>query len=647
MIEKSEKSPLLRAALDDKCRIENKLAVVFGMSIPRKKKDGSTIYAKTPNFKGWPDGALDNQSEADIKRIYSKNGSKNQYYSYFAGIGGLLGIDFDWRWPYYLAQRHFKERFNTRTIQTPNGGYRVLFLTNNPESNEKYKSIPPHVEIHGTPGSRHMVVYGKAHDENGKLMEYKLVKDLPIRYDPNIIEDMMKFLDDIAEKADFLQWNCIKKATDLKTVNLGHLQRVHLGNLLLRKFSLEDSAYFFSLCPDFDYQYTKDRQLGKSIQPKVKDAMEKEARGEELGKGDLKPPSCKTLIRDFKHEESDCQGCPRKNTNEPIEETSTITVETKDYTITNLDCCLEIIKEGNPLETITKIISKDVKHEDPLIKLILLVMTSAYTPNPLNLALEGPQSEGKSYPLTKVAKIFPSNDVWKLGGMSPASLRREKGILMDRKTGKSLEPQIMNIKKRMGLLGESKADKAKKGKLKAELVKTIEKGVNTINLEGKILLFLEAPHKNTFEELRPILSRDVYEIIYKYVDRAYQNGPQVTIEARIRGWPVAIYATADAPKGHIWKQIRSRFIVVSPNMNKAKYKSANILTADTYGGWSIPHKLGEEDQEIKKAARYIQLVKQALYSVFITTHKKATPHQTKSNSPKTQWPKKSRSLPTQ
>jgi hypothetical protein len=173
--------------------------------------------------------------------------------------------------------------------------------------------------------------------------------------------------------------------------------------------------------------------------------------------------------------------------------------------------------------------------------------------------------------------------------MSPAALRREKGTLFDKNTGKSLEPEISTIKKAMGMLGESKPDKKKKAQLKTKLVKTIERGVNTINLEGKILLFLEAPNKKTLEELRPILSRDTYEISYKYVDKAYQNGPQVTLEARIKGWPVAIYATADAPQGNIWKQIRSRFIIVSPTMNLAKYnQQTNSQPTTTVHGTSLP-----------------------------------------------------------
>ena len=63
------------------------------------------------------------------------------------------------------------------------------------------------------------------------------------------------------------------------------------------------------------------------------------------------------------------------------------------------------------------------------------------------------------------------------------------------------------------------------------------------------------------------------------------------MEARIRGWPVAIYATADNPQGNIWEQIRSRFIVVSPNMRKEKYKAANQYTASKHGSISDPLRL--------------------------------------------------------
>lgn len=270
----------------------------------------------------------------------------------------------------------------------------------------------------------------------------------------------------------------------------------------------------------------------------------------------------------------------------------------------------------DPLNFIMRYIAKKVKHEETLIKLTILVMASAYTPNPLNLALESPQSEGKSYSLVEVSKIFPTNDVWDLGGMTPQVLTRERGYHVDRETGKNIEKDIGELKGAISVLGNSEDDKLKRTDLRANLTKLMNNAVKIVDMQGKILLFLEAPHHETFARLRPILSRDKYEIEYKFVDRAYQNGPQVTMEARIRGWPVAIYATADNPNGNLWDQIRSRFIIVSPNMKKIKYKAANEYTASKYGSISNPKDLAKEDKEFQRCRQYIHLLKSELYSKY-------------------------------
>ena len=275
----------------------------------------------------------------------------------------------------------------------------------------------------------------------------------------------------------------------------------------------------------------------------------------------------------------------------------------------------------DPLDYIMRYVSKKVKHEEELIKLVTIVMASAYTPNPLNLALESPQSEGKSYPLVEVAELFPKEDVWDLGGMTPQVLTRERGYYVDRETGKNIGEDIAELKGKINVLGSSKDDKERKAELKIELVILMDGAVKIVDMQGKILLFLEAPSKETFAKLRPILSRDKYEIEYKFVDIPYKNGPQVTMEARIRGWPVAIYATADSPHGNIWDQIRSRFIVVSPNMRKEKYKAANQYTASKYGSISDPLKLAKVNDELKMCRTYIRLLKQKLYEKYVELYK--------------------------
>lgn len=280
------------------------------------------------------------------------------------------------------------------------------------------------------------------------------------------------------------------------------------------------------------------------------------------------------------------------------------------------DMARPLIESENPLQEISDYISRSVKHDEILIKLSLIAMASTYTPEPFNLALEGPPSEGKTYALVRASKVFPRGDVWDLGGMTPQVLTRDRGVLMDKETGESLEPEISELQNQINKLGNGKADKGERNKLTDKLQAIYDRGEKVVNLEGKILLFFEAPQNKTLEILKPLMSHDNYEIEYKFVDRAYNNGPMVTLSAKIRGWPVFLYATADNRMGNLWDQIRSRFIVVSPEMSKEKYKAANEYTAQKHGNVIDLDKLREEREEFERCQAYILFIKKILYGTF-------------------------------
>lgn len=64
------------------------------------------------------------------------------------------------------------------------------------------------------------------------------------------------------------------------------------------------------------------------------------------------------------------------------------------------------------------VILKEAREEKRLVKQILYCMLSAYTNNPINLAINAPTGEGKNYILQKVGDLFPDNDVIFLAGLT-------------------------------------------------------------------------------------------------------------------------------------------------------------------------------------------------------------------------------------
>lgn len=246
-------------------------------------------------------------------------------------------------------------------------------------------------------------------------------------------------------------------------------------------------------------------------------------------------------------------------------------------------------------------VKKEVKRDDVLIYQVFCTGLSTYTFAPLNLAILAPTSEGKSYVTMKVMKYFPKEDVWLIGGMSTKVLVRQKGILINSK-GESIQKQIDELKEELRnmttatcrLMFEApdvKKDREennpnmklnefveqKRTEAERKLDVMMEGASKLIDLTGKILVFLEPPHHELWNLIKPILSHDEVEIRYDYV--ATDDGIE-TKNVIVRGWPAVIFCSAkDESQWDIWPEIQSRFLITSPNMNPEKVHDGNLLIA--------------------------------------------------------------------
>ena len=79
-----------------------------------------------------------------------------------------------------------------------------------------------------------------------------------------------------------------------------------------------------------------------------------------------------------------------------------------------------------------------------------------------------------------------------------------------------------------------------------------------IDLRGKLLVFLEPPHTETWIILKPILSHDSYYIEHPYVYHVEDFG--FTVKKIVtRGWPACIFCSArNESKWPQWPEIQSR-----------------------------------------------------------------------------------------
>ena len=155
---------------------------------------------------------------------------------------------------------------------------------------------------------------------------------------------------------------------------------------------------------------------------------------------------------------------------------------------------------------------------------------SAYTEDAqFNISYNAPSASGKSYIPTEIARLFPEEDVLEIGYCSPTAFFHDVG-----------EP-----------------DKEKRGKI-------------IVDLSRKILIFLDQPHTQLLERLRPLLSHDKKEISIKITDKTQKQGLR-TKNVILRGFPAVIFCTAGL---QINEQEATRFLLLSPELNQDKIKQS-------------------------------------------------------------------------
>jgi hypothetical protein len=224
-------------------------------------------------------------------------------------------------------------------------------------------------------------------------------------------------------------------------------------------------------------------------------------------------------------------------------------------------------KAGDLLAVDPKLYSKFLRHLSRTVRrdiitknMVFLTALSAYTPEPINLFLRGESSIGKSYNVVQALKYFPKDDVWLLGGLSPTALIHQHGLLID-KNGDLILPS-------------HKPNKDATQEEKEAWIQKMRDSRYLVELNGKILVFLEAPHFETFNMLRPILSHDAHQISYRFTDKS-GKGQLQTQHVIIQGWPATIFCSTQEK---YVQDLATRGFTITPEMTQKKYEAANILT---------------------------------------------------------------------
>lgn len=250
-------------------------------------------------------------------------------------------------------------------------------------------------------------------------------------------------------------------------------------------------------------------------------------------------------------------------------------------------------KYGDGIEQVESYCNKIIKEDPKLVQKLLRVCFSAYTGNPVNLAIMAPTSEGKTYATVMITDLFPAKDVIFIGKMSPTALIHQKGKLVDSE-GNEIQAKLDELDSML----ENKEDRKEIQQQRKQLLAGAK---NLVDLRHKILVFAEPPDPQLLEVLKPIMSHDREEIEYK---TTMGDGSLHVKETIIRGFPAIIVCTAKNEKmNRVWDEMETRFDMASPNTTVKKYRSAVRLTSQKRGIPSIiKNAIFDEDE--KTCAKY-------------------------------------------
>jgi len=266
------------------------------------------------------------------------------------------------------------------------------------------------------------------------------------------------------------------------------------------------------------------------------------------------------------------------------------------------EALLQLKTNPNLLNVYMKHLDRTVKKDQATKRMVFLTALSAYSQNPQNLFLKGPSSIGKTYNVTQAIRYFPQSYVWMLGGLSPTALVHDFGTLIDKETKEEIDPIEDKPKREDYSDDKGKFDKKAYDAAQKRWRDRLRKAYYLVNLQGKILVFLEAPHLETYMRLRPVLSHDAPEISYKFTDKP-GGGALRTMHVVLKGWPACIFCTTETK---YIEDLATRGFTVTPDLDQEKIRAAIELIGEMKAyPWKFETK---NDQEFRTLEEYMDVL---------------------------------------
>ena len=271
-------------------------------------------------------------------------------------------------------------------------------------------------------------------------------------------------------------------------------------------------------------------------------------------------------------------------------------------------------KKQNLLEDVTKFLKKEILRESDNIYLILLNGLSAYSSNPINQRILAPSSEGKTYLVNTVSKLFPKTDVINLSSASAQSFKYLNGEPVIETESGDFEPiDEKLVEMEMQCLDKSKSKEGVES-IKREIIDLRKKSWHLIDLTNKWLIFADSQDPGLWEMLKTLLSHDDEYIKHQVTNKI--GGRNTAQKIVFKGKPAVTYCSAkDESRHEVSEEMDTRFNTIYLRTNPIKYKESIKLLSHKHG---LPKQIYEDEivsnveklQAIEKVDMLIENVKQ-------------------------------------
>lgn len=274
----------------------------------------------------------------------------------------------------------------------------------------------------------------------------------------------------------------------------------------------------------------------------------------------------------------------------------------------------------NVLDDIVKTCDRELKEESSNIRQILLTLLSAWTSDPQNTRILAQSGEGKTYLVTKLASLFPQENIIVLAKATPQSFKYTlvSKRIVENGPGNWQDYDIA-VKPLDEQLAKTK-DKEKVQEIKKQIRELQDSACDLVDFSNKIIILVDSQSFELFESLKTTMSHDQQNIRSFSVNKS-KSGTMKGQKFIIRGFPAIIYCSAkDEQKKDETNEINTRFNTISLNASRVKYRKMLNLEAIRS---SLPDSIYQEevisDDEIEQLKQQIlQVIEQIQNSEKIT-----------------------------